>query len=71
MNTMGHKSTPTVMLKDSLLPKTSKEIGVNPNVFSTEKILTPINSATKALAIKNEPSNKNNTVRLLSFMIQI
>jgi hypothetical protein len=59
------------MLKDSLLPNTSQEIGVKPSVFSTEKILTPVNSATNALAMKNVPNNKNNTVRLLSFMIQI
>jgi hypothetical protein len=71
IKTIGHNSTPTVMLKESVLPKTSQAIGVIPSVRSTEKIFTPINSAIIALAIKNDPSIKKRIVLLFSFIPQI
>jgi len=55
-NTTGQSSTPAVRLKDkSVLPKKDKLIGFSPSQLSNEKIFTPINSASKAFAIKKEP----------------
>jgi hypothetical protein len=45
--------------------------GLIPSVSSTEKIFTPTNSAMIALAIKNDPSMRNNIVRLDSRMCGI
>jgi hypothetical protein len=42
--------------------------GLNQNVASNENILTPINSAIKALAIKKDPKTRNKIVRFDSFI---
>ena len=56
MKTTGHKRTPAVRLKDRLFsPKNERFKGSKPSHFSNENILTPINSASRALATKNTP----------------
>jgi hypothetical protein len=39
-------------------PKNERETGERPNVFSSEKILTPINSARTAFETKNIPRKR-------------
>jgi hypothetical protein len=64
-NITGQGITPTVKLNDkSFTPNKEKfALGI-PNVSSNEKILTPIISETRALAMKNPASMMNNLVGL-------
>ena len=64
-NTTGHKRTPAVILKPK--PSTPNKVsssGSMPIVDSNEKILIPMNSATKALVTKNPPSIINKVCAL-------
>jgi len=54
--TIGQSNTPAVRLNERFsIPRIERLSGSNPNVDSSENIFTPINSASDALAIKNEP----------------
>jgi hypothetical protein len=56
IKTTGHSNTPAVRLNDRFdSPKKERLTGEKPSHFSSENILTPINSARSALAIKKEP----------------
>jgi hypothetical protein len=68
MKTIGHKITPTVILKESELPKIFQFTSDIPKLASNEKILTPMNSAMMALAIKKLPNTRKRMVLLLSFI---
>lgn len=72
INTMGQLSTPADMFKDRFsTPKRFRFKGNKPKVPSTENILTPINSAITALAIKKQASTINSRVSLfLNIMVE-
>jgi hypothetical protein len=55
IKTTGHKRTPAVRLKERLKLKILIFTGERLKVSSREKILTPINSARSAFAIKKDP----------------
>jgi formate-dependent phosphoribosylglycinamide formyltransferase (GAR transformylase) len=67
----GDTSTvkPAVMLNVKSFPKKCMCTGLKPSVLSSENILTPINSATMAFAIKNEPRTKNRIFLLFSLIM--
>jgi hypothetical protein len=58
------------MSKFKVCPNIDKFSWLRPNESSSENILTPINSASKALAKKKAPNIKNN-LRDLSFIEQL
>src|SRR5215204_3129044 len=73
-NTTGQSNTPQVRLKEYESPNNRIFAGFHPNTSSSEKIFTPINSATIAFAIKNPDRMMNNLVglslRILCIMIR-
>src|SRR5690606_22192731 len=69
IKTIGQVIEPADILKDkSFTPKSSRETGSHPKVFSTEKIFTPMNSDIIVLATKN--ADKTNNKRL-SFELKV
>ena len=66
---IGQVSTPADMLNERLgTPKRLISNFLKPKVCSTEKILTPINSDSMALATKKAPRTRSNR---LSFVLKV
>ena len=64
MNTNGHSSVPAVKLSEPVWPNRFHSSGATPSVSSNAKILTPINSASTALAQNTAASTmKRRTAR--------
>ena len=59
MNTIGHSITPAVKDSDPLCPNRRQSKGARPSVSSSAKILTPTNSAIRALVTKSPASAMN------------
>jgi hypothetical protein len=69
MKTTGQSNTPAVRLKERFsCPKNERDTGRIPNVFSSEKIFTPINSAITAFETKNIPKKRKRRF-FLSFIL--
>ena len=62
MNTIGHSSVPAVKFSEPLWPNRFHSNGAMPRVSSSAKILTPMNSASTALAQKNAARATNRRV---------